>query len=111
MPQIVMLAMASPIGAERDEKFNEWYDGTHIPQLRAAIPGIRQVRRFRAAPVQPMPDRTPWHQYLAVYDIEADSPEQVLAALGAATAAGAVDPGPDLDSTGNPPVLMFYEVL
>jgi hypothetical protein len=109
MPHIVMLALANPVDAEHEEKFNEWYEGTHIPQVRAAVPGITDVRRYRASAVQAVPEQPTGHRYLAVYQIEAADPGQVLAALGAGAASGAIEGGPAMDTEANPPLLLFYD--
>ncbi|MDQ7908555.1 DUF4286 family protein [Phytohabitans sp. ZYX-F-186] len=107
---IVMIGFASPLDDAHDGEFNSWYENKHIPQVRAAVPGVRSVRRYRAADFQAAPEAAP-HRYAAVYEIEGARPEEVLGALGAATASGALEPGSAMDTTRTPPFLAFYEPL
>src|SRR5690606_35749704 len=56
---------ARPVSPERDGDLNDWYDGTHIPEL-LAVPGFVSARRYRLVGDDGAPE------YLAIYDIEAD---------------------------------------
>ena len=64
----------------RDDEFNEWYSGRHIPDV-LAIPGIVAASRFELAGTQRM--TPPWpYRYLAIYDIETDDLDWVAAEIG-----------------------------
>jgi hypothetical protein len=51
-----------------DEDFNRWYDEVHVPEV-LLVPGFVSARRFRSAD----------GDYLAVYELEADDLDAVIA--------------------------------
>jgi hypothetical protein len=59
----------------RELEFNRWYTHTHLPDLSCAR-GFVAARRFENA--MPAPGAA---RYLAIYELEADSPERALAEL------------------------------
>ena len=64
----------------RDDDFNEWYSGRHIPDV-LAIPGIVSASRYELAGTQRI--SPPWpYRYLAIYDIETDDLDWVAAEIG-----------------------------
>src|ERR1700730_10266558 len=105
MAKALFLAWSSPVDETSDAEFSSWYEGTHIPQVRAAIPSISAVHRYRAADLPGAPS----HRYLAVYELDTDDVAAALAALGAAVAAGSIDATTIMDTTVNPPVLQWYQ--
>ncbi len=97
MTTFVLMALSNPAAGLSDEAVAQWYDGEHIPQIRAAIPGVGDVRRYRAAEAQPTPDGSVAYRYLTVYAIDADEAGSIVAALGSGLASGAVKQGGVLD--------------
>lgn len=97
MSNFALVALSNPVPGTSDEAVAAWYDGEHIPQIRAAIPGVGEVHRYRAADAQPAPDGSVAYRYLTVYEIEADEPSAIVAALGGGVASGAVKQGTVLD--------------
>ena len=60
--------------AGRDDEFNRWYSDQHLNDL-LKIPGVTAAQRFRVADdngQQP-------HRYLALYEIETDNLDAVMA--------------------------------
>lgn len=110
MTKMVMIALSNPADPQREDEFNDWYDNTHVPQIRSSVPGVGDVRRYRASAAQMLPE-PPAHRYLAVYEIEATDSGQVLAALGAGIQGGAIELSSVLDMAENPPVTLIYEAL
>jgi hypothetical protein len=108
MAKALFLAWSNPVDEASDAEFNAWYEGTHIPQVRAAIPAVSAVHRYRAADVPPGPG-TPAHRYLAVYELDTDDVAGAMAALGAAAVGGLLDQATTMDTTDNPPVLQWYQ--
>ena len=105
MAKALLLAWSSPSSAENETAFNDWYTGTHIPQVRAAIPSVTAVRRYHAADLPAaMAAQQPKHDYLAVYEIDTDDVPAAMIALGA----GRFDPTDTMDVTVNPPVIQWY---
>jgi hypothetical protein len=108
MAKALLMAWSSPVDEASDAEYVSWYEGTHIPQVRAAIPAVSAVHRYRAADV-PASTGRPAHRYLAVYELDTDDVASAMAALGAAAAGGRLDPTPTMDTTVNPPVLQWYQ--
>ena len=42
-----MVVQTGPVSAEREDEYNDWYSGTHIPEV-LAIPGFVAARRLPA---------------------------------------------------------------
>lgn len=108
----LLLAWASPKGAETEAEFNAWYDDVHIPQVRAAVPSITAVHRYRTAAISAgaQPGQSP-HLYLAVYELDSADVEAAAAALGAGVANGRIAMTSALDLEQAPPVSQFYQGL
>jgi hypothetical protein len=107
MSAFVLVALSNPAAGLSDEAVADWYDGEHIPQIRAAVPGVGAVRRYKAADAQPSPDGSVAYRYVTVYEIEADEPGAIVAALGGGLASGAVKQGAVLDPVST--VVAVYE--
>lgn len=88
---------------DRDGEFNEWYDGTHVPEL-LAVPGFVSARRFRRVGGDGGPE------YLAVYEIEADDLAAPVQELRRRSAAGETTRS-DVLQVDPPPVVALYEEL
>ena len=100
----VLMAWSSPVDEASTEEFHRWYEETHVPEVREAVPGIVDVRRYALADLTA--DGAPATRFLAVYEIATDDLAAAAAALGAA--AGRLTPTPAMDVTGRPPVLEWY---
>lgn len=87
-----------------DAEFNKWYDGTHIPD-------ILSIRLFTAAQrFERSLDYTgTLPPYLAIYEVEADSPEEARAALQAMRETNPAFLGDTLDLGGT--LAAFYAPL
>jgi hypothetical protein len=108
MAKALFLAWSDPVDEASEAEFSSWYEGTHIPQVRAAVPAVSAVHRYRTADVPAVPG-TPAHRFLAVYELDTDDAAGAMAALGAAAAGGRLDQTPTMDVTANPPVLLWYQ--
>jgi hypothetical protein len=64
-----------------DEQYNTWYDETHLADV-LQLDGFVAAHRYKLADAQ-MLGRGPY-EYLAIYEIESDDPQQALDALRAA---------------------------
>jgi hypothetical protein len=78
--KLISLGAGNP-GAEAG--FETWYRETHAPQI-CALPMVKSVQVSKVGPTM-MP--VPW-QLMAVYEIEADSAENILPVIGEATQSG-----------------------
>jgi EthD domain len=111
MAKAMFLAWSDPVDDVSESEFNTWYEGTHIPQVRAAVTAITAVHRYRVADLPADANGSPTHRYLAVYEMDTDDVQGAVAALGAAASAGQIDMSPTLDTAVNPPVLQWYQAV
>ena len=77
MARYILLAMNGPTSPGEDAAYNAWYDEVHVPDL-LACPAVKSARRFKA--VQQKGLNNP---YVALYEIETDDLQAVLAQLPA----------------------------
>lgn len=64
----------------RHDEYDRWYADEHLPEVLAMIPSYVACTRYVSANAQP--DGRPL--FVALYEVEADSPEQVRSDLTAA---------------------------
>jgi len=91
--------------AGRDDEFNKWYESQHLGDV-LSVDAIKSAKRFRRSthPGQPpTQDPAAAYQYLTIYDVEADDPTEVLAAIGERTKGRISDA---LDAA--PPSVMWF---
>jgi hypothetical protein len=102
VPKGIMVVQSDPADPAREDEYNDWYDNTHVPAIRA-VPGFVSARRYKVhgagSPA-----------YLAIYEIDADDLTAPAAELRARTAAG-LTRGTDALRVDPPPVVTFYELL
>jgi len=103
MPKGIMVVQSSPPDPAREDEYNDWYTGTHIPEV-LAVPGFVSARRYKVLGEHPE-----GHTHLAVYELEADDLTAPVKELRARSASGrtignGLPPGP-------PPVVAVYELL
>ncbi|MCC5575242.1 MULTISPECIES: hypothetical protein [Microtetraspora] len=104
MSRAALLAWASPV-PHRTAEFVEWYENVHIPQVRAAIPSIEEVVRYRL--VDPAdPERQP--RFLTFYDLGEVDVADASASLAEAAKAGELEPSSSMDLVTDPPVIQWY---
>lgn len=109
MAKGLFIAWMSPSDSESDAELNSWYDNTHIPEVRAAIPSIAAVHRYRTADLPG--GQQPPHRYLAVYEMDSADVAAAAAALGQAGSEGSLDMKAPIDFTVNPPVIQWYQAI
>jgi hypothetical protein len=72
----------------RDEEFNRWYTGTHLPDM-LKVEGFVEGQRFRVLKTQPKLESPSW-EYVALYSLETDDIGRVMKSLNSRLG------GPDL---------------
>lgn len=104
MPKAVLLAWSSPRSAERVAEFDEWYERTHIPQVRTAVPSITAVSRYELVD----PDSPePVNRYLAIYELDDGDVKAAAAAMADSAAAGRIELTTALDMADHPPTVQW----
>lgn len=104
MAKALLLAWASPASQESDAEFEQWYEHTHIPQVRAAIPSIGPVSRYALVD----PEAGGQTRFLAVYEMDDDDIPSAAAALGDGVGSGRIQMSESLDLVNAPPQLQWY---
>ena len=103
MPKGIMLVQSRPSDSAREDEYNKWYSGTHIPEV-LAVPGITGARRYKllggdgAEPA-----------YLAIYELDADDLTAPLRELSARSASGQTQLS-DVLQLDPPPVVTLCEL-
>ena len=101
MPRSLMLAFTSPTSTETEADYNRWYDTKHLHDV-VGIKGVVAATRYKLAHgVETLPGvGGPSQKYLAVYELEAGTVEELdefCGNLRAALASGDADIAPTLD--------------
>ena len=78
MSKHILVVMTNPADGP-DEEFNEWYSNTHVQEV-VVIPGFVSAQRFKLSAEQA--GGTNEYDYLAIYEIEAESAGAALRTEG-----------------------------
>lgn len=81
MSRFEFLVLTSPVEG-READFNQWYDTLHLPDV-LDVPGFVSARRFRIMESRCAPTDLPRWRYAAIYQMEHDDPQAVLADMRA----------------------------
>ncbi|OZC76315.1 hypothetical protein CH304_17375 [Rhodococcus sp. 15-649-1-2] len=104
MAKALLLAWSSPTAAETQTEFDNWYNGTHIPQIRDAVPSITAAHRYRLSE----PTATGTGRYLTVYEMDDADVGHAGSLLMDAVNAGRIDFTTAMDTTNEPPSMHWY---
>src|SRR5215469_7082127 len=83
------IVFGNPASPEQDAEFNEWYEGTHIPDVLAAVPGVVSAQRFKHKQLDREGGKPAKYEYVTIYEIEGD-PNEVMGKIGAGVASGEI---------------------
>jgi hypothetical protein len=108
MPRAVFFVQTQAASPDRAEEYHQWYDHTHIPQL-CAIPGIVSARRFDLVGTGRGPADPSIPQHAAIYEIEADDVDAVMAEMAARAADGRTERSNALQLDPPPVTLLYVE--
>ncbi|WP_375398714.1 hypothetical protein [uncultured Sphingomonas sp.] len=92
----VVLTAASP---GRQQEFEHWYDERHLDDV-VAVEGVRSATRFRILSQNVSGIDAPQWCSLAIYDIDADDPEAVVARISATAGSAAMPTSEALSRDG-----------
>lgn len=93
MPHYQFVVLSNPTEGREDE-YNAWYDGDHLRDV-LAVPGVTGARRSRLVQSrEPLP-----HRYMAIYDIESDDVQSVLADIAGRSDTERMPMSPAIDRT------------
>ena len=101
MPRSLMLAFTSPASEAADADYNRWYDTKHLHDVIGVKGAVGGTRYKLVRGIQPLPGvEGPTQQYVAIYELAAETEAELEAFCGnlrAALASGRVDVDPSLD--------------
>ncbi len=100
MPKSLMLTFSSPASPEQEADYNRWYSEKHIREVVANVPGVVGATRYKIEKAVTTGTGSTPHprDYVAIYELEAETEEDMQAvadALMAALKEGKID----IDST------------
>jgi hypothetical protein len=103
MRQYKFLVFTRPV-AGREKDYDEWYQNIHLHDL-VSVPGFKSARRFRWARTHQKPADADEPQHLAIYEIETDDIDAVIAAMRTLRGKVSMSDAIDLPASSS----MFYE--
>ncbi|UGQ12448.1 hypothetical protein LO772_02200 [Yinghuangia sp. ASG 101] len=109
MARGVMIVESGPVSREREDEYNAWYTGTHIPEL-LAVPGFVAARRYRLRRRDGVDADPELPVYLAVYELEADDLTEPQAELARRRADGRAGTPSGALRREPPPVVSLFEL-
>jgi len=101
VPRSLMLAFTSPVSGATEDDYNRWYDTKHLHDV-VGIKGVVAATRYKLEhDIETLPGvGGPAQKYLAVYELEAETAQELDAFCGnlrAALASGDADIDPSLN--------------
>jgi len=104
-----MVVESRPVSPEREDEYNRWYDETHIPEI-SAIAGFVGARRYRMIGDGGRARERAVHDYIVLYELEADDVTRPVQELRERSAAG-LTTKTDAISTDPPPAVRLYRLV
>jgi len=83
MPNFKMVVFSRPVEG-REESYTDWYENTHLRDV-CKLEGVKSACRYRLS--RNLSQREPY-PYMAIYEIETDDIDAVLAELQASGSGG-----------------------
>lgn len=106
MTTSVIIAYSSPIDDESEREFLAWYRDVHIPEVRAAVPGVKGTATYRLWQREPSSEPS---RFVTVYEVETAQADAAAQALGAAASGFTLTPA--LDRLENAPTTQFADLI
>lgn len=104
MAQGLLIAYSSAVPG-KDAEYEKWYEEVHVPDLRAAIPSITAVHRYKHVDLTGGGGAP---RYVAVYELGDADVAAAADQMRAAGAAGRTRRTDTIDMTDNPPDLQWF---
>ena len=94
-----LLAFTNP-AAGHEAEFNRWYDEQHVPDL-LAVPGFVSAQRFAVSDATGQGE--PGWTYLALYELDTDDPDALMAEVRSRLGTAAMPVSDALDHAATTP--------
>ncbi|MFT4011846.1 MAG: hypothetical protein QM682_00325 [Paracoccus sp. (in: a-proteobacteria)] len=85
-----MLVWSDPSSPDREDAYNDWYSASHMPDI-LKVPGVVSAQRLSGQGNARIPQR-----YLAIYSLDTDDPEAVVAEIRRRVKSGEISSAPEL---------------
>jgi hypothetical protein len=106
VPKGILFVQSNPASPEREDEYNAWYSGVHIPEV-CDVPGVTGASRYKMSDVTPAAPGT--NVYAAVYELEADDLSAVFGEIASRAMDGRMHMS-DAMAMDPPPSMLIYEV-
>lgn len=100
MPRAVMVVYSYPSSPEQTDEYNHWYDHRHLQEV-CAVPGVVSARRCEPS--------EPGGPYLALYELDAPDPDEVVKAIARGAMDGTIDMSGPIRMDPPPSMQVFVE--
>ena len=71
-----MIVLSNPTEG-REKEYNDWYSGTHVPDM-LSVPGVTSAKRFKLSEHQNPLRGEAKYKYLAIYQVDAEDVDEVI---------------------------------
>lgn len=86
------LVLTNPVEG-REREYNTWYDNVHVPDV-LKVPGVVAAQRFGRS----IAGADPRYGYMAIYELETDDPQAVIADIRSRAGTPAMEMSEALDT-------------
>lgn len=107
MPKGILFVQSNPASPDREDEFNAWYSGVHIPEV-CDVPGVTGASRYKVSDASPGGPGD--NAYSAVYELEADDLSAVLGEIASRAMDGRMHMS-DAMAMDPPPSMVIYEIM
>jgi hypothetical protein len=104
----VFVVLTDPFSQDREQEYNDWYNGTHIPAI-LRLDGFVRASRWKLSGSRKPAASLAQRQYLALYELETDDLEASFAELLRANEAGDLGSTVGVLSTDAPALTAVFE--
>ncbi len=105
-----LIVFVTPAPGADETEFNRFFDEVHVPQIKERVPGFIRAERYKLSAAQVhSKDELPAHQYLNIWDVEADDLQDAADRLAKALNDGTLDGTSTVDVQAHSPLLYYYE--
>lgn len=107
MPKGILFVQSNPASPDREDEYNAWYSGVHIPEVRD-VPGVTGASRYKVSDATPAGSGS--NGYAAVYELEADDLSAVIGEITSRAMDGRIHMS-DAMAMDPPPSMVIYEIM
>ena len=106
----VFVVLSEPFSQEEEDRYNDWYDHTHVPAL-LRLDGFVRASRWRIPEWLPVSQALGERRYLALYELETDDLSGALEQMRQARADGRLGNSLGVLSSEASPITAVFEFL